>query len=80
MLLSEGQMSDYKGAALMIDALPRAKVMLADKGYDGDFLREELLSHGIRPVIPSKAYRKKPRLATSGHARIKAASSGCSTA
>ena len=25
MLLSEGQMSDYKGAALMIDALPRAK-------------------------------------------------------
>jgi len=23
MLLSEGQMSDYKGAALMLDALPR---------------------------------------------------------
>ena len=30
LLLSEGQMSDYKGAALMIDALPRAKVMLAE--------------------------------------------------
>lgn len=28
MLLSEGQMSDYKGAALMLDALPRAKVLL----------------------------------------------------
>jgi len=27
MLLSEGQMSDYKGAALMLDALPRAKAM-----------------------------------------------------
>lgn len=25
MMLSEGQMSDYKGAALMIDALPRAR-------------------------------------------------------
>jgi hypothetical protein len=25
MLLSEGQMSDYKGAALMLDALPSAK-------------------------------------------------------
>lgn len=25
MLLSEGQMSDYKGAALMIDAFPKAK-------------------------------------------------------
>jgi len=32
MLLSEGQMSDYKGAALMLDALPRAKAMLGDKG------------------------------------------------
>ena len=29
MLLSEGQMSDYKGAALMLDALPRAKTCLA---------------------------------------------------
>jgi len=28
MLLSEGQMSDYKGAALMLDALPLARVML----------------------------------------------------
>jgi len=31
MLLSEGQMSDYKGAALMLDALPRAKAMFGDK-------------------------------------------------
>ena len=28
MLLSEGQMSDYKGAALMIDAFPKTKVLL----------------------------------------------------
>lgn len=33
MLLSEGQMSDYKGAALMIDALPKAKALLGDRGY-----------------------------------------------
>ena len=32
MLLSEGQMSDYKGAALMLPALPKAKQLLADKG------------------------------------------------
>ena len=31
MLLSEGQMSKYKGAALMIEALPKAKVMLGDR-------------------------------------------------
>ena len=36
MLLSEGQMSDYKGAALMLPAIPRAKELLADKGYDAD--------------------------------------------
>ncbi len=36
-LLSEGRMSDYKGAALMIDAFPKAKVLLGDKGYDADW-------------------------------------------
>ena len=30
MLLSEGQMSDYKGAALMPPALPKANELLAD--------------------------------------------------
>ena len=32
MLLSEGQISDYKGAALMLPALPKAKELLGDKG------------------------------------------------
>lgn len=32
MLLSEGQMSDYNGGALMIDALPPARRLLGDKG------------------------------------------------
>ena len=58
LLLSEGQMSDYKGAALMIDALPRAKVMLADKGYDADWFRAALAARDIAPCIPSKANRK----------------------
>jgi hypothetical protein len=30
MLLSEGQMSDYKGAALMLSAMPKATQLLAD--------------------------------------------------
>ena len=60
MLLSEGQMSDYKGAALMLDALPRAKVMLGDKGYDADWFRNALIKRGIVPCIPSKANRKIP--------------------
>ena len=66
MLLSEGQMSDYKpvlsfaegGAALMVDALPKAKAMLGDRGYDADWFRGALTERGITPCIPSKANRK----------------------
>jgi len=60
MLLSEGQMSDYKGAALMIDALPRAKAMLGDRGYDADWFRAALAERGISACIPSKSNRKIP--------------------
>jgi transposase len=60
MLLSEGQMSDYKGAALMMEALPRAKAMLADRGYDADWFRNALIARGITPCIPSRTNRKIP--------------------
>ena len=60
MLLSEGQMSDYKGAALMIEALPPAKAMLGDRGYDADWFRNALNARGITPCIPSKINRKVP--------------------
>jgi hypothetical protein len=36
LLLSEGQLSDYKGAALMVDTLPKANVLLGDRSYDAD--------------------------------------------
>ena len=51
-------MSDYKGAALMLDALPKAKAMLGDRGYDADWFRGALTARGITPCIPSKANRK----------------------
>ena len=35
-------MSDYKGAALMIDAFPKARALLADRGYDADWFRHAL--------------------------------------
>ena len=60
MLLSEGQMSDYKGAALMFDALPKAQTLLADKGYDADWFRAALVKRGITPCIPTRAKRKTP--------------------
>ena len=58
MLLSEGQMSDYKGAALMLPAMPKAKELLADKGYDADRFRAALAKRGVAASIPSKSNRK----------------------
>src|SRR3984885_13945379 len=58
MLLSEGQMSDYKGAALMLPAMPKAKQLLADKGYDADCFRAALAKRRIAACIPSKSNRK----------------------
>ena len=60
MLLSEGQMSDYKGAALMIDDLPAAPAMLGDRGYDADWFRAALAKRGIDACIPSRINRKMP--------------------
>jgi transposase len=60
MLLSEGQMSDYKGAALLLPALPEAKELLADRGYDADWFRTALVEKGIAPCIPPKKNRKIP--------------------
>jgi len=56
--LSEGQMSDYKGAALLVDQLPKAKELLGDRGYDADWFRNALLEKGITPCIPPKKNRK----------------------
>ena len=52
-------MSDYKGARLIIDTLPPAKHLLADRGYDADWFREALQGKGIEPCIPPKKNRKR---------------------
>ncbi|WP_408906185.1 IS5 family transposase [Roseomonas marmotae] len=59
MLLSEGQMSDHKGAALMLGALPPARILIGDKGYDSDRFRQALAARGIEPCIPSRRGRKQ---------------------
>ena len=51
-------MSDYKGAALMFDALPQTREFIGDKGYDGDWLRSALAARGTSVCIPSKSNRK----------------------
>jgi IS5 family transposase len=51
-------MSDYQGAALMLPAVPKAKELLADKGYDADWFRAALAKRGVAACIPSKSNRK----------------------
>jgi transposase len=40
--------------------VPKPKALLADKGYDGDELRQKLLVRGILPIIPPKSNRRNP--------------------
>lgn len=60
MLLSEGQMSDHKGAGMVLDSLPPAKTLIADRGYDSGWFRKALIDRGIEPCIPSTRSRRIP--------------------
>jgi len=44
----------------MLDALPPAKTLLGDRGYDAGWFRNALAARGIIPCIPSKSNRKIP--------------------
>jgi len=60
LLLTEGQVSDYRGAAAVLPALPDADVLIADRGYDSDWFREALRERDIAPCIPGRKNRKQP--------------------
>jgi transposase len=50
--------SDYKGYLPVMDADgPEPKVLLADKGYDADFIREDMEKRGGVAMIPTKRNR-----------------------
>src|SRR4028118_1035735 len=58
--LSPGQMSDAKGALVLLADLPPAKRLIGDKGYDADWLRDELKSRGLRVGTPARSGRNRP--------------------
>jgi transposase len=53
-------MSDHKGARLILDALPPASALIADRGYDSNWFRATLGERGCEPCIPSTKSRKIP--------------------
>ena len=59
--ITAGQVSDYRGYdAIMDNDLPQPKVMIADKGYDSDAIREDVENRGGTPVIPARRTRNAP--------------------
>ena len=60
LFVTAGQVSDYTGAAALLDSLPRAQWLLGDRGYDADWFREALQAKGITPCIPGRKSRTEP--------------------
>lgn len=58
--ITAGQISDYTGAAALLDDLPKAQWMLADRGYDAEWFRDALEQKGIKPCIPGRKSRSMP--------------------
>ena len=57
-MLTGGEAHDITGVDELLaawDRLPRS--LLADKGYDADRFREDLLLLGVNPIIPFKSNR-----------------------
>ena len=57
--MSAGETSDYTGAAALLNSLPPAQWLLADRGYDADWFREGLENKGIKACIPGRKSRTK---------------------
>ena len=60
MVLTAGQTFDYIGARALLPSLPAARTLLADRGYDPDWLSNALVERDIQPCIPSRKCRKTP--------------------
>jgi transposase len=48
--VTAGQVSDYAGAAALLDCLPKAQWMLTDRGDEADWFRDALQEKGARPA------------------------------
>jgi transposase len=60
LLLTPGNASDVRTAPDVLAGAPgRIRRLIADRGYDADWLRADLRKKGITPVIPSTRARKR---------------------
>ena len=79
--MTAGQVSDYTGAAALLDDLPKAQWLLGDRGYDADWFRDALQAKGITALHPGpKIAATSPSNTTSVATDAAAASRSCSAA
>jgi len=58
--LTGGEASDYTQALALLEGL-KASALLADKGYDADYVVDAAQAMGAEVVMPPKFNRKNPR-------------------
>jgi transposase len=58
--LSPGQANDAPMAELLLNDLPRGAVVLADRAYDADWIREVIEDQECKACIPPKVNRTEP--------------------
>ena len=56
--ITGGQLHDSKAAKPLIDMLPYANYIIADKGYDSEVIREQIRERNSIPNIPRKSNSK----------------------
>jgi transposase len=56
--LTPGQAHDANGAAMLLTDLADGDVVLGDKAYDADWIRDRIEAQGAAPNIPDKVSRK----------------------
>jgi len=61
LFLTAGQTSDDTGAKHLLPSRPRTHYLIADRGYDADWLVAALKKQGITPCIPPRTNRKSKR-------------------
>jgi transposase len=57
-LLTGGQVADCTAGALLLERMPKCRLLHADKGYDSDAIRRQVEATGAAPNIPPKANRR----------------------
>lgn len=75
-----GQISDYTGAAALLDAMPKAWRLLGEWGQDDDWFRQALQASGIQPAFRGGGRAMRRSDTTNGAMGVVTASGLCSAA